>query len=116
MDPVYTKKIRKVEGEEPEAEDGNSNFEVSKEVAGMFNADWSDLRFAQIWIVTHKQKVTMMLLLSLGGAFVFPVRHAPESVLDFGDLYSFQLAPGKKEETLEEMWKSIMEMDRKIRV
>ena len=48
MDSVYTKKVRKVEGEEPKAEDGNSNFEVSKEVAGMFDADWSDLRIAHI--------------------------------------------------------------------
>ena len=44
------------------------------------------------------------------------MQHAPESVLDFGDLYSFQLTPGIKEETLEEMQKSIMEMGRKIRV
>ena len=86
VDPVYTKG-QEGRGRRTQGRRWQWQLEVSKEVAGIFDADWSDVKIAHIWMVTHKQKVTMMLLLSLG--HLFPVWHVPESVLDFGDLYSF---------------------------
>jgi hypothetical protein len=46
----------------------------------------------------------------------FAPQSAPETVDEFGDLDSFQDAPGKKEETLEDMRNSIKEMQKKLRI
>ena len=92
-------KVMKVEGGEPEAEDGNSNFgdfttvEVAKEAAGTFNADWGDFKNVPHLDGNSQTKGDSDAVAEFG-AFAPPC--APESVFDFGDLYSFQFVLGKR--------------------